>query len=200
MTKIKICGLTRPCDIAAVNASKPDYIGFVFAESRRRVTAEQAAELKRQLSPGIMAVGVFVDEKPEKIAALVQSGVIGMIQLHGAEDDEYIERLKRLTARDSNVGYAAHGVPIIKANAHSQAADYLLFDSPTPGSGKVFDWDTLGKTTKPFFLAGGLNAENVAEAIQKTAPFAVDTSSGVETNGLKDERKIETFIRRIRDE
>jgi phosphoribosylanthranilate isomerase len=163
MTKVKICGLTRPCDIDAVNAEKPDYIGFVFAESRRQVTPLQAAQLRKMLHPDIIPVGVFTDESIENMQALVRSGVITLIQT------------------PTHVG------------------EYLLFDSPNPGSGQTFDWSTI-KTDKPFFLAGGLNPENVSEAIKKTAPYAVDVSSGVETGGVKDPVKIKEFIRRVRNE
>ena len=187
-TKIKICGLTRLCDIKAVNEYKPNYIGFVFAESKRRVTPEQAAALRERLNHGIIPVGVFVNEEPQIILDLVQKKTIEMIQLHGDESEEYISKIKSLT-----------GKPVIKAG-YSEAADYLLFDSPEPGSGKTFNWDTIGKVKKPFFLAGGLNIENVAEAILTLNPFAVDVSSGVETNGIKDPEKIKEFIRRVRDE
>ena len=195
--KIKICGLTRTCDIEAVNAAKPEYIGFVFAESRRRVTPEQAADLRRGLSDGIIPVGVFLYEKAAFIAELVKNGTIGMIQLHGNEDDEYIKSLKQLT--DAPVIKA---VPVQKAGDVQKydlsSADYLLLDNKTGGTGHAFDWGLIGKSAKPYFLAGGLNIDNVAAAINQTAPFAVDVSSGVETNGLKDFVKINDFVGRVR--
>lgn len=199
MVKIKICGLSRMCDIDAVNAAKPDYIGFVFAESRRRVTIEQAAELKSKLSPDIIPVGVFVNETPEMIASLTECGVISVVQLHGNEDEKYIARIKFMT-----------GVPVIKAvtilksgDAHEwkqSCADYLLLDNKGGGTGQSFDWNLIGKIQKPFFLAGGLNINNIQSAIEQTNPFAVDISSGVETDGFKDGGKIKSIIRRIQNE
>jgi len=208
MVKVKICGLTRPCDIDAVNAETPDYVGFVFAESRRKVTPQQARELRARLDTGIVPVGVFVDETPEIVASLVHEGIIDIVQLHGSEDECYIETLKSLTE-----------APIIKAVAvqttddvqkwATTAADYLLLDNKTGGSGETFDWSLLSTestpsipstASKPFFLAGGLNATNITHAIETVKPFAVDASSGVETNGFKDPAKIREFIRRARNE
>ena len=197
MVKIKICGLTRLCDVDAVNAEKPDYVGFVFANSRRKVTPAQGMELRNKLASGIIPVGVFVNEATKNILPLVQNGVIKMVQLHGTESEEYIMKLKKLTT-----------VPIIKAisvqhsgdvqKLASTAADYLLLDSKGGGTGKAFDWNLIGKTDKPYFLAGGLNEANIINAIIQTNPFAVDVSSGVETDGQKDPAKINDFIRRVR--
>ncbi|MCL2071138.1 MAG: phosphoribosylanthranilate isomerase [Oscillospiraceae bacterium] len=192
-TKVKICGLTRIEDIHYVNDAKPDYIGFVFAESRRKVTPQKALELRGKLSVDIIPVGVFVNEPIENVISLVENAVIDMIQLHGSENAEYINRIKSLTDK-----------PIIKANADRNTAllaDYLLFDNIVPGSGKCFDWDTLrgdGRPQKPFFLAGGLGIDNIQEAITKLNPFVADTSSGVETNGIKDCFKIKEFIQKAR--
>ena len=195
--KIKICGLTRLCDIEAVNAAKPQYIGFVFAESKRRVTPKQAEELRENLSPDIIPVGVFVNETIENIISLVRSGVIGAIQLHGDEPEEYIEKLKALT-----------DTPVIKAVSvlkpgdvqkfENTCADYLLLDNKSGGTGQIFNWNLIGEVSKPFFLAGGLNIENIKSAIKKINPFAVDISSGVETSGLKDKEKIMSIISMIR--
>ena len=197
MPKIKICGLSRHCDIEAVNAQNPDYIGFVFAKSRRQVTPEQAAALRKNLNPNIIPVGVFINEPPENILSLIQKGTIQMVQLHGTEDEEYIKKLKSVT-----------DAPIIKAipvqnpggvqKWENTAADYLLLDNKTGGSGQNFNWDLIGKTTKPFFLAGGLNIDNIEKAIAAAAPYAVDISSGVETDGLKDPIKISEIIKKIK--
>ena len=196
MAKIKICGLTRLRDIEAVNAEKPDYIGFVFADSRRKVTPKQAMELRGKLSHGIIPVGVFVDESIEHILSLIQGDVIDAVQLHGTENEDYIKRLKQLTAK-----------PIIKAisvqkagdvqNWALTAADYLLLDNKAGGSGQTFDWGLIGRTNKPYFLAGGLDVDNITTAISQTSPYAVDISSGVETDGLKDPDKIKNFIRLV---
>jgi len=196
--KIKICGLTRPCDIDAVNSAKPDYIGFVFAESRLKLSAFQAEELRKHLSRDIIPVGVFVNEPMDNIISLVQSGIIDIVQLHGDETEQYIEKVKSITNK-----------PVIKAVAvnktgdvqkwENSCADYLLFDSKGGGTGRIFDWDLIGETQREYFLAGGLNAENIDSAIKRTNPFAVDMSSGVETNGFKDEEKIKAIVSRIRN-
>jgi phosphoribosylanthranilate isomerase len=197
--KVKICGLTRAEDIAAVNDARPDYIGFVFAEaSRRRVDRRQAAALSALLAPGIEVAGVFVNQDISYIADLYKEGIIKTAQLHGDEGEAYMEQLR-----------AACGCPIIKAVGVGEAppplprgADYLLFDTLSErrgGTGKPFDWNILrGYSGPPFCLAGGLTPENVREAIGAVKPFAVDTSSGVETNGVKDAEKIRAFINAVR--
>ena len=197
MVKVKICGLSRPRDIEIVNVAKPDFIGFVFAESRRRISWRQAQGLRSKLAPDIIPIGVFVDETIENILGLVQNGMIDMIQLHGSEDEAYIQRIKALTDR-----------PIIKAVSVGKkgdvqqwdgaSADYLLLDHQGGGTGEKFDWDLIGETNKLYFLAGGLSPENVMAAIRSTAPFAVDASSGVETDGCKDPAKITAFVRMVR--
>jgi len=196
MVKVKICGLFRIEDIAVVNARKPDYIGFVFAESRRKVTPQEAVELRALLDPAISAVGVFVDACIEQVVAIIESGAIDVIQLHGSEDEAYIRKLKAQVKR-----------PVIKAVSVERCgdvqkwaatmADYLLLDHKGGGSGESFDWELIGEVDKPFFLAGGLHARNVRRAIKQTRPFAVDVSSGVETDGLKDSEKIVEFISTI---
>ena len=157
---------------------------------------EQAKRLKERLDPGILAVGVFVNERPEKIAELVNTGVIDLIQLHGEEDEEYVHKLKKMTDR-----------PVIKAvqikkenNARMPefTADYYLLDSGK-GSGQTLDWDSLPAIDSPWFLAGGISAENVQDAIENLHPYAVDFSSSVETDGCKDRDKILEIVRRIRD-
>ena len=198
MTKIKICGLSRQSDIDTVNIEKPDYIGFVFAESRRKVTPEQAATLRKTLSPDIVPVGVFVNETIDNILLLINSGVIEIAQLHGSEDETYIKKLKQQTSKPVIKAISVENKGDVQKWA-STSADYLLLDYKGGGTGQTFDWDLIGETTKPYFLAGGLDPENITEAINKTSPFAVDVSSGVETNGVKDPEKIKEFIRRVRN-
>lgn len=199
MTKIKLCGLSRACDIEAANELMPDYIGFVFApRSKRYVTPETATELKGLLVPDIKAVGVFVNEYPETVADLLNSGVIDIAQLHGDEDGDYIKRLRQLTDK-----------PIIKAfrikiandieTAEQSSADYILLDSGA-GTGTVFDWSLIKIINRPYFLAGGLDLQNVRAAIAALHPFAVDVSSGIETNGLKDKNKMAAFVAAVRKE
>lgn len=201
MVKVKICGLSRPEDIDMVNLARPDYIGFVFADSRRKVDTATAAKLKRQLKPAIKAVGVFVNDKPEKIIRLCREEVIDLIQLHGDETEDYIRLLKAAVAN-----------PVIKAVRISKEADkrqneyiscdYILFDTyknnQYGGSGEAFDWSLMPEVNKPFFLAGGINQDNIAEAIKGTAPYCIDVSSGVETDGYKDFNKIENIIKAVR--
>ena len=198
MVKVKVCGLSRPGDIYAVNEEKPEYVGFVFAESRRNVTPQLAFDLRKKLAPGIISVGVFVDEDIRNIVSLAWGGVIDVIQLHGSEDEAYIVRLKTMTNK-----------PIIKAVAvlnegdvqkwAETSADFLLLDGKDGGRGQRFDWDLIGKVDKSFFLAGGLYRENIGKALAKVKPFAVDVSSGVETDGVKDHAKIREFIRTVRN-
>ena len=198
MTKIKICGLSRLCDINAVNEERPEYVGFVFAESRRKVTPQLAFDLRKKLAPGIIPVGVFVDDDSKNIVSIVQRGIIDIIQLHGSESEEYIARLKALTDKP-----IIRAVTVLNAgDAQKRAktsADYLLLDGKDGGKGLSFDWDLIGEVDKPFFLAGGLCRKNIGAAVEKVKPFAVDVSSGVETDGFKDPVKIKEFIRAIRN-
>ena len=220
--KLKLCGLSRPQDIEAANALMPDYVGFVFArKSRRYISPETAAALRNLLHPGIQAVGVFTNEKPELVAALVRDHIIDVIQLHGHEDRDYISYLRTLTS-----------APIIQAvcirdesdleRAQESSADLILLDSAAGGSGVSFDWSILSRVTRPYFLAGGLTAENVRDALTATLPYAltaaapcalaaaapcapaaavhyaVEVSSGIETDGWKDKIKMEQFVRAVR--
>lgn len=197
MTKIKLCGLSRPCDIEAANQLMPEYIGFVFApKSKRHVSSEQAAELKRLLAPEIKAVGVFVNETPEGIASLLNSGVIDLAQLHGNENEDDIKKLRTLTDRPVIKAFRAGTAKDI-AEAACSTADYILLDSGA-GTGTVFDWGLLRKLSRPYFLAGGLGAGNVEQAIKTLRPFAVDVSSGIETNGVKDKEKMAAFVAAVR--
>jgi len=201
MTKVKICGLSRPIDIDMVNTVLPDYIGFVFAKSRRQVTEVMAKELKERLLPQIQAVGVFVNEELEKIMHLCKDGIIDLIQLHGDEDENYIRELRKGVKN-----------PIIKAvrvrntkdieEAAKLTCDYLLLDTYKEGlyggSGEIFDWSVITKTEKPFFLAGGIHTENILQAISQANPYCIDVSSGVETDGIKDRNKIIDIITKVR--
>ena len=190
--KLKFCGLTREADIRAANETRPDYIGFVFAESRRRVTDEQVARLRALLSPGIQAVGVFVNDDPTHIALLANRGVIDLIQLHGSESAAYIQRLRTMTAAPIICALRVGKQTDIK-QAESNLVDFLLLDTYTKdaygGSGRIFDWSLLGEVGKPYFLAGGLNESNITRAM-RTGAYALDLSSGIETDGVKDAEKM----------
>jgi phosphoribosylanthranilate isomerase len=188
--RIKICGLFRDEDTLFVNEFPPDFVGFVFAKSRRQVTPDTARRLISRLSPEIIPVGVFVDKTLHNIEEIAKATNIKMIQLHGSEDDFFIRELKKRVA-----------LPVIKAlkpgQTVSEHSDYLLFDSEIPGSGKTFDKSTLPKTEKPYFLAGGININNIKEALS-LAPYAIDISSGVETNGVKNREKIKEIVKIIK--
>lgn len=201
MKKVKICGLRRKEDILIVNRLKPDYVGFVFADSSRKVTKEEAKALSKQLEKEICPVGVFVNEEPKIVAQIANAGIIDLIQLHGEEDEAYIQKLKAFTNK-----------PIIKAvrvrsreqiqKAEALSCDYLLFDTYIKGqyggSGKPFDISLIGKVSKPYFIAGGLSESNVAEKLKNCDAFAADVSSAVETDGYKDEKKVQQFIEAVR--
>lgn len=197
MIRIKLCGLKRVCDVEWANELAPEYIGFVFfKKSKRYVTPEEAKALKKKLDKSIKAVGVFVNEEPEEIAKLCNTGMIDMVQLHGDEDEEYIRNLRTLT-----------DCPIIQAfqiaskgdisKANNSIADFVLLDSGG-GSGNVFEWELLQGMKRPYFLAGGLTPENVAEAVNTFSPFGVDASSSLETEGGKDKKKMADFVRAVR--
>ena len=206
MLKLKICGMRRPEDIEMANRHKPDYIGFVFADSPRKVSYEQAKELSELLSDAIVPVGVFVNEHIKLIVDLFKDGIIEMAQLHGDEDEKYIRNLK-----DKSIEETGKQIPVINAieikdgddyndellKWRDSASDYFILDSGK-GSGKTFDWSLIDKESEFFknsiFLAGGLNSENLALAIEEFNPFAVDLSSSVETDGFKDEKKIKEII------
>ncbi|MFR1766541.1 MAG: phosphoribosylanthranilate isomerase [Lachnospira sp.] len=204
--KIKICGLMRSKDIEYVNEFMPDYIGFVFAKSKRQIDFDTAKRLKEKLDKSIKTVGVFVDEDIETIAQIVNEGVIELVQLHGSEDESYILNLRQKLKSDTGIIKAVRvnslNNNILKdnlLNKISTNADFVLLDSGA-GSGEVFDWDKKIVCNKPVFLAGGLNEYNVSEAIKKIQPFAVDVSSGVETAGFKDIEKIRSFIKKVKTE
>ncbi|MBO6122848.1 MAG: phosphoribosylanthranilate isomerase [Methanobrevibacter sp.] len=195
MVKIKICGLKRLEDIEIANRYRPDYIGFVFAQSKRQVTHDLARRLKDNLDPDITAVGVFVDSSAEEILELYDDGTIDMVQLHGSESEEFILNLKEKTNCKLKIIKAIEmydGIDITEYD--NSKADYLLFDSGR-GSGKTFDWNLIRKNLKKdFFIAGGLTSQNINEAIDQFNPYAVDLSSSLEVNGFKDENKIREIM------
>lgn len=199
MTQIKLCGLSRQRDIEAANRLNPEYVGFVFAEkSRRYVSVEKAKALKAQLAPGIQAVGVFVRESTEVAAELLNSGVIDIAQLHGGESEDYLARLRTLTRRPVIQAFRIESARDV-LDAQNSTADYILLDSGAGGTGTVFDWGLLRTVTRPYFLAGGLSIENIERAIQILHPYAVDVSSGIETNGVKDHIKMKQFVDAVRN-
>ena len=198
MVKVKFCGLTRPCDIDAVNELMPDYVGFVFwKNSRRYITPENALSLRKSLHDDIITVGVFVDESPRVIADIA-GGIIDMIQLHGHEDSEYISHLRTITHAKIIQAFRIKTADDVM-RAEKSTADFVLLDAGM-GTGKLFDWSLIRGINRPYFLAGGLDAHNVKEAVKILSPYAVDVSSGIETDGHKDRVKMSAFISTLRRE
>ncbi len=200
MVKVKICGMMRMQDIDAVNEYKPEYAGFIFAPSRRRLTVELARELCAALSKDILRVGVFVNEKTEVMSHVKQQCGLDILQIY---QDNYADDMalygqiwRAIRVKD------ARGLSLIDETA----ADAYLLDAYSKtaygGMGETFDWElarTAAERAK-IVLAGGLTPNNVREAISTVSPFAVDVSSGVETDGQKDADKMRTFIERARSE
>lgn len=200
MVKIKICGLKRLEDIEIVNKYKPDYIGFVFADSKRKVTHDLADKMKKKLDSSIESVGVFVDADIEEILKLYNDGIIDIVQLHGSESEEYIKNLKQKSNYQLKIINAIEMSDEKDLLEYDDSlADYLLLDSGK-GSGKTFDWRLIRKDLKKeFFLAGGLNANNISLAVEEFNPYAIDLSSSLETDGYKDEMKIKEVMEAIND-
>ena len=193
MTKVKICGLSTKEAVKTAVSAGADYIGFVFAPSKRQVTVEQAIELAKFIPSHIQKVGVFVSPSRAELLEAVDKVGLDFVQVHGQVVDKLFENLPCGSIQAVQVDGDGH-VP-------NSQADYLLFDAPVAGSGQTFDWGQLDTTglAQPFFIAGGLNEDNVARAIQHFSPFAVDVSSGVETDGQKDHEKIRRFIERVKN-
>ena len=193
MTKVKICGLSTKEAVKTAVSAGADYIGFVFAPSKRQVTLEQATELAKFIPSHIQKVGVFVSPSRAELLEAIDKVDLDLIQVHGRVTDDLFENLPCASIQAVQVDGNGH-VP-------NSQADYLLFDAPVAGSGQTFDWGQLDTTelAHPFFIAGGLNEDNVARAIQHFTPYAVDVSSGVETDGQKDHEKIRRFIERVKN-
>ena len=199
-TRIKICGLTRPEDIQAVNQAKPDFCGFIveFPKSRRNVTVDRLKTLRKELDESILPVGVFVNAPVELPAQLLNEGTISLAQLHGQENESYIAELKAHTDK-----------PVIKAfcikkeedvrQAERSPADFILLDSGA-GTGRTFEWEWIKHMERPYFLAGGIHIDNVEKALEQLKPYAIDVSSGIETEGRKDKRKMAAIMTAVRKE
>ena len=201
MTRIKICGLSRPQDVAYVNQAKPDWCGFVIdvPGSRRSISVEQLAVLRSKLRPEVLPVGVFVDSPPELVTQLLNCGMIAAAQLHGGEDEAYVRHLRALApGKEIWRAFPVRG-PGDLERAANFPADRILLDSGQ-GTGRTFDWSLLKKFPRPYLLAGGLNPGNLKDAIRTLRPFGVDLSSGVETDGTKDSDKIQAAVAAVREE
>ena len=201
--KLKLCGIRRPEDVAYINEFPPDYIGFVFTKSKRQVTAEQAAALSRSLQPGIQTVGVFVNEPLESLLRITETAHLDALQLHGDEDAAYVKALRRDTALPVWKAVRVTDAESIR-RAEQLPVDLLLLDSFSPaaygGTGTVANWSAIRQANpqKPFFLAGGLTAGNLREALTTVHPAGADLSGGVETGGVKDREKIRTVVTQFR--
>ena len=197
MTKIKFCGLKTLADIDAANKILPEYAGFVFApKSKRYITPAHAKILRESLDKKILAVGVFVNEKISAVAELLNAKIIDIAQLHGNEDEFYIKNLRELTDKPIIKAFQVKTAENILA-AEKNLADFILLDAGA-GDGKVFDWNLLKNVRRNYFLAGGLTPENIFDAINLLKPFAVDVSSGIETDGKKNFAKMKIFADIVR--
>jgi phosphoribosylanthranilate isomerase len=186
-----------------VNEALPDYIGFVFAKSQRQVNPQQAKDLKDILDRRILSVGVFVNAEPSEIIKLCMDGIVDIIQLHGNEDHSYMSTLRSKVSNQIIKAVQVQSASQL-IDAQLLPCDYLLLDTYQKdrygGSGKSFDWSLIPTLQKPFFLAGGLCSENIASAVTAMHPYCLDMSSGVETNGIKDQDKIKKIVRMVRSE
>lgn len=197
MTKIKLCGLKRTCDIEWANELKPDFIGFVFSKkSKRYVTPEEAEKLKAMLYPSIKAVGVFVDANPEVIVGMARQGVIDVVQLHGSEDEAYLKKLRSQICIPIFQAFRVTAAEDVK-RAEESSADFILLDAGA-GCGEIFDWSLLQDIKRSYFLAGGLTSENVADAIESLQPYGLDVSSSLESSGVKEKEKMVAFMEAVR--
>ena len=215
--KVKMCGISKVETIPAVVEAKPDYMGLVFAPSKRQVTVDQAKILVEELHRGyakkygsdtehdkndtIKTVGVFVNETVDNLVTIANEANLDAVQLHGDEDEAFIQSLKERT--NVEVWKAIQ----IRTAADTEkwidsSADMLLFDAyhkdERGGTGEVFDWSSLDAFERPFMLAGGIDSTNVARAIRTVRPYGIDTSSGIETNGVKDDEKITAFTKIVK--
>ncbi len=190
MAKIKICGLRRQEDVNCVNELKPDYVGFILSDGfRRSIDAKTAKQLSAGIDKDIIKVGVFVNDNTDKINSFVQDGVTDLVQLHGNESPEYCKKI--------NAPLIKYFKPSMFDSIDEYDVQYYLFDSGT-GTGRVFDWSKIPKVQKPFFLAGGIDGENVLKAVKEINPYCIDVSSSVETNGFKDYEKVKQIIDAVR--
>ena len=200
MSRVKICGLRRMEDIEAITRYRPDACGFILSQPYRRyVEKQQLRQMKKMVPADITAFGVFVNEPLSVVSGYVVEGLVDAVQLHGEEDNSYILSLKSkfpsLTVMKAFTVRSSEDVEKAKASC----ADLVLLDSGK-GTGKTFRWELLKGFDRPYVLAGGLNPDNVEEAVEMLHPYGVDTSSGVETDGIKDSEKIRLFVERAKKE
>lgn len=198
-TGIKYCGLRREEDISYAKSLKADYAGFIMSPKFwRYVAPEEVARLRVGLEDTTRVVGVFVDEDVNYVADCIKDGIIDIAQLHGSESEDYINQLRELTEGKAVITkvFCVKTADEIKL-ARESTADYVLLDSGVGGTGETFDWTLIRDIGRDYFLAGGLNATNVFDAVMKFHPMAVDVSSGVETDKVKDYKKMELFAQEV---
>ena len=198
MIKFKLCGLKSLNDIEIINKYNPEYIGFIFyKKSKRYIDYKTAKMLKNALNKNILAVGVFVNEDINTVVKLLNENIIDIAQLHGNESENYIKTLKKLTNKTIIKAFKVENELDIEKAKQSQA-DFVLLDSGTGGTGETFNWSLIKNLDRPYFLAGGLNIDNIKTALDNLSPYALDVSSGIETDNIKDENKIKAFIQTVR--
>ena len=194
MTRVKICGLKIAESVHVATKERADMVGFVFAKSKRQLTLQEAKQLAKDVPPSVLKVGVFVNERLENVLTIAQQVPLDVIQLHGHETDEYIQKIPYPTIKALGIRTEED----VKSLSNYPSATYMLVDAPIAGSGETFNWALLKNVQQPLILAGGLHINNVEEAIRTVNPYMVDVSSGVETNGQKDSEKIKQFIQRAK--
>lgn len=207
MTKIKICGIQSFQDVDCLNETSPDFAGFVFAPGRRQIDCGKAFLLRSELRKEIRTVGVFVNAEIDQIRQCCEAGIIDLIQLHGNEKEDYVRRLRQIVPKPLirairvGPGFDAGSLSDFQ-NGQSPLYDYPLFDTLAVnaygGTGISFDWSLVQSCRRPFFLAGGLGADNVGDAVRAVRPYGVDLSSKAESEGKKDIVKIREIIRAVR--
>ena len=215
--KVKMCGISKVETIPAVVEAKPNYMGLVFAPSKRQVTVDQAKTLVEELHKGcakkygsdtepdkndtIKTVGVFVNETVDNLVTIANEANLDAVQLHGDEDEAFIQSLKERTNVEVWKAVQIRSAADVEEWIDS-SADMILFDAyhkdERGGTGEVFDWSSLDEFERPFMLAGGIDSTNVARAIRTVRPYGIDTSSGIETNGVKDDEKITAFTKIVK--
>ncbi len=196
MARVKICGINSPEDVEIVNELKPDYVSFAFYKNKCQVTYEKARKLKQLLDKDIRVIGVFVDENTNVVASAANDDLLDVIEFHGNEGPGEIERIKAFTSKPIIQGFRIRSRADVKVALDSHADNILMYSSSE--SGVPMDWKLLTNVTRPYFLAGGLNADNIEKAIKICHPFAVSVTTGVETDGIKDREKMAAFIKMAR--
>ena len=196
MARVKICGINSPEDVEIVNELKPDYVSFAFYKNKRQVTYEKARKLKQILDKDIRVIGVFVDENTNVVASAANDDLLDVIEFHGNEGPGEIERIKAFTEKPIIQGFRIRSRADVELALDSHADSILMYSDSE--SGILMDWKLLMNVTRPYFLAGGLNADNIEKAIKICHPFAVSVTTGVETDGIKDREKMAAFIKMAR--